>query len=120
MSVGEKPRRWKRWLRYGVQTTLAVGVAAIVSVLVLLRGLGDPAPGGLRIENRTEETVVVYSVGFDERIVPLLTLGPRSSVQSGVGCPTELVAQTRIGVEIERRPKPTGCHLDPWTIDGAW
>jgi hypothetical protein len=103
-----------------VLATLALGVAAILSVVVLLRELGDPAAGGLLIENRTDGVVKVYGVTyFDERIVFLMDLGPHSIYPSGLDCPNELIARTSNGIEIERRPKPPGCDLDPWIIDGA-
>ena len=122
MSSAEKPQGWKRWpkfLKFGLLATLAVGVAAIVSVVVLLSQL-EPGPDGLVIENRTDEVVEVYGVTyFDERIVFLMTVGPRSIYPSGLDCPNELIARTSNGVEIERRPKPQGCDLDPWIINGA-
>jgi hypothetical protein len=72
----------------------------------------------LQIENRTDQTVMVYRVieGYSEGAW-LTTIRPHDSVSTGDDCgSTEMIATTSDGTEIARRGPFKSCNLDTWVI----
>jgi len=106
----------------------------IVSIFVVLAGLlfvgfivaialvqGDPYRPSLQIENRTDQTVIVYRVieGTGERAW-LTTIPPHDSVSTGDDCgSTKMIAAASDGTEIARRGPFEECHLARWVIREA-
>lgn len=103
----------------------------IASILVILTGLvviswivvmgliqGDPREEYVQIENRTDETLTIYSViePSGERVL-LTTVSPHESFPTGDDCgASEMIATTSAGIEIARRGPFERCHLEKWVI----
>jgi hypothetical protein len=83
---------------------------------------GDREPETLNIENRTDETILVYQVWVDgsEHPLPQVGLGipPHTARQAGVFCAAEeLVARTENGDLVPKRGPFEECNLETWVIE---
>jgi hypothetical protein len=103
----------------------------IVPILVILAGLlvigwivvmgliqGDPREEYVQIENRTDETLTIYSVvePSGERVL-LTTVPPHETFPTGDKCgASEMIATTSAGIEIARRGPFERCHLEKWVV----
>jgi hypothetical protein len=117
-------RRWP--LVLGV---LVLGVIVFVVIWLFWLGseIGDDFSKVLKIVNRSDETLVVFTtnVGFGSS-VRVATVPAHSAVSTDSTCPIDLVARTIAGVEVARRPgSPDSehCDVDDWvigpTLEGA-
>jgi hypothetical protein len=102
-------------------------LAAIVYVTypsVLTLFIGDAEVDTLRVENRTDETLLVYSKYPDgsehrlDRLVP--PIPPQTTVQTEAPCAaTELVARTENGDLVAKRGPFEKCNLEKWVIEAG-
>lgn len=86
--------------------------------------LGDPGKETLRVENRTDDTLLVYSKdpdGSEHRLTHTVpAIPPNTSVQTDFPCAaTELVARTEDGDFVARRGPFRECNLQVWIIESA-
>lgn len=101
---------------------LTVSIAYLLSPSVPGRFWEPRAKPTLRIENRTENTILVYDVWVDGSEHPLDALAPpvapRTSVQTEIACAAdELVARTADGEFIARRGPFEECNVEDWIIE---
>lgn len=104
-----------------------------ISILVVLAGLlfvglivaiglvqGDRSEQHLQIENRTDQTLIVYGVIEPSgETVLLTTIPPHDSVSTGDDCGSVMmIATASDGTEIARRGPFEECKLDTWVIQG--
>lgn len=119
---GRTRRRWTIVARVLFWVLLAVGTAYLFSPFIYGALFGDRERETLRIENRTDETLLVYDVYVDgsehplDRIVP--PIPPRATVHTGLPCGAgQLVARTEKGSVVERRGPFEECNLETWVIE---
>jgi hypothetical protein len=116
-------RRWP-W----VLGVLVLGVIVFVVIWLFWLGseIGDDFSKVLKIVNRSDETLVVFTTNVGGLSTRVATVPAHSAVNTDAICPTELVARTIAGVEVARRPgSPDSehCNVDDWvigpTLEGA-
>ena len=117
--------------RRGVLKVILVLVSAtvavlLVTVILLFRNVGDPAPEpGFPIDNRTDSRLFIYVVigpsgpASDEpEEVLRIEIPPRSTRPSEMECSSaELVARTEKGREVARREDTDECDVSRWVIE---
>jgi hypothetical protein len=115
-------RRWGSFARVVFWVALAVGVVYLLSPYLFGALFGDRERETLKVENRTDETLLVYSKYPDgsehrlDRLVP--PIPPQTTVQTAAPCAaTELVARTDAGDLIARRGPFQECNLETWVIE---
>jgi hypothetical protein len=101
---------------------LAAGVAYLLSPFLYGALFADREPETLRIENRTDETILVYQVwvdGSEHRLERLARpIAPRTSGQTEIFCAAvQLVARTEEGSFVARRGPFEECNLETWVIE---
>jgi hypothetical protein len=97
-----------------VAAALVVGVWLIVFATNFADTYG-PYP---RIDNRTDETLVIFLEERDGERLRLVEVPPHSTTDLPSNCAAgELVAVTRDGTEVARRPRSNECNLEQWTIE---
>jgi hypothetical protein len=127
ISHGKGPRRGRRGRLLLLFTlmlaALIVSIAYfLLSPSVLGRFWEPRAKPTLRIENRTDDAILVYDVWVDgsehrlSRVVPAIP--PQTSVQTGLACAAdELIARNDNGGLIVRRGPFRECNLEAWVIE---
>jgi hypothetical protein len=117
-------RRWTFVARVFFWVVLAVGLAYFSSPFLYGALFGDRGKETLRIENRTDETLLVYSEepdGSEHRLTHTIPpVPPAESVQTDFPCAaTELVARTGDGDLVARRGPFEECNQETWVIEPA-
>jgi hypothetical protein len=112
-------RGWRR-LPWWLRTLLLVTAVMIVSGARGCIEIVDPPDPTLRIENRSGETLFIYSVSVDGSetsfaLVP--EVGARSSADLSVECAHNLVARTKDGGFVSRWGPFDGCVREDWIIE---
>jgi hypothetical protein len=112
--------RGRRRLPWWLRTTLLVTAVMIVSAARGCIETVDPPDPTLRIENRTGETVLIYSVsvdGSETSFVLLPKVDAHSSADLSVECAHNLVARTKDGEFVSRWGPFDGCVRQDWIIE---
>jgi hypothetical protein len=123
--VSDTPRRRSGW-RIALYVLAGVLALGLVSLMWMMRHLGDPAPEpGLPIDNRTDQGLLIFGITHphgtsdpetDELL--LSRIGSHAVRDSGIDCAAgELVARTKDGTEIARRGPFEACNLTTWVIE---
>jgi hypothetical protein len=104
----------------GVWAWLAVVLALIATIGVGLLAFTVSELGrapGLVIQNRTDERLEIFSLDPRGEIQShLFTISPGSSIETGLGCPVDLVALDRSNQTVSTRPALGVCNLEDWII----
>lgn len=96
---------------------VAAGVVAGVWLVVFATSFADTYGPYPRIENRTDETLVIFQDQRDGERVKVIEVSPHSSTDLPRKCgAAEYVAVTRDGREVARRPRSDECNLEQWII----
>jgi hypothetical protein len=101
-----------------------VGVTLLLAILLAIApqlfGFVDPVDLGLRVENRTDRTIVVVAPpppGGTEDVV-YARIAPHTSARTGLDCASILlIARTEDGEEIARRGPFDDCNQKDWVIE---
>jgi hypothetical protein len=71
-----------------------------------------------KIENRTDETLVIFLEERDGERLRVIEVPPHSSTDLPSNCAAaEYVAVTRDGNEVARRSRSKECNLEDWIIE---
>jgi hypothetical protein len=127
ISHGKGSRRGRRGRLLLVAILLLAALIVSIGYFLLspsvLGRLWEPrAKPTLRIENRTDDTILVYDVWVDGSEHPLDVLAPpiapRTSVQTEIPCAAgELVARTQDDEFVARRGPFKECNVGDWIIE---
>jgi hypothetical protein len=116
---GEPQRPRNRWLII----VLLLGSAAVIGLvvwMVLPSQMGDDAPDGLVIQNKTNEPLTVLIVAGDGTRPKLADVPPLATVRTFDSCgAAELVAVDRSEIVVARRPASNECDLTTWVIEAG-
>jgi hypothetical protein len=116
---GEPQRPRKRWLIV-VLVLGSVAVVGLVVWMVLSSQMGDEAPDGLVIQNKTNEHLTVLIIAGDGTRPKLAEVPPQGTVRTFDMCATaELVAIDRSETVVARRPPSSECDLTTWVIQAG-
>jgi hypothetical protein len=97
---------------------VAAGVVAGVSLIVFATNFADAYGPYPRIENRTDETLVIFLEERDGERLKVIEVSPQSSTDLPSNCAAaEYVAVTRDGHEVARRPRSDECNLEHWIVE---
>jgi hypothetical protein len=124
-GAGSRWQRRGRLLLIGILLLAALIVSTgyvLLSPSVMGRLWERPRPPSLRVDNRTDHTILLYDVwvdGSEHRMDALAPpIAPRTSVQTGITCAAdELVARTKMGGLVERRGPFRDCNVETWVIE---
>jgi hypothetical protein len=103
---------------------LAVGVVYLLSPYLFGALFGDREPETLKVENRTDETLLLYQVYVDGSEHPLDGIAPPvpplATVDVGLPCgASHLVARTEEGSLVARRGPFEECNSEKWVIEAG-
>jgi hypothetical protein len=113
----ERPRP-RRWLSILLISLVAVALVAGASLIVFATNFADTYGPYPKIENRTDETLVILLEERDGERLRVIEVPPHSSTDLPSNCAAaELVAVTRDGNEVARRPRSNECNLENWIIE---
>lgn len=109
-------RRWAVWIALGVLGIGALGFWALQYAEIV-----DPPEDTLRVENRTNETIVVYHRLADgsetpSHIFPEIEAGSSFTVYLTCGSGS-LAARTEDGELVDTRGPFEECNLEDWIIE---
>jgi hypothetical protein len=97
---------------------VTVAVVAAVSLIVFATNFADTYGPYPTIENRGDETLVIFLVERDGERLRVIEVSPHSSEDLPTNCAAgEFVAVTQEGDEVARRPRSNECNLEDWIID---
>jgi hypothetical protein len=115
-------RSWERLWRALIVVAVVGVVVWLFLIALLVALLGDREKEGLVIQNRTDQTILVYSVYVDgsehraEGIFP--PIPPHTRFESDLPCGAGgLAARTQGGKLLSRRGPFDECELEDWIID---
>jgi len=112
-------RRPRLWMVILVMSLVVVPLAAVAWLFVFATNFADTYGPYPRIENRTDETLVIFLEERDGERLRLIEVPPHSTTDLPSNCAAgELVAVTQDGKEVARRPRSQECNLRDWTIGG--
>jgi hypothetical protein len=120
-TASSEPRRRRRpW----PIVVLVLGFAAVVGLILwtvyLPSQMGDDAPDGLVIQNKTDDPLTVLIVAGDGTRPKLAEVRPQSTVRTFDLCAAaELVAIDRNQAVVARRQASDECDLTTWVIEPA-
>ena len=119
--LGRRPRS-RFWVGFLVAVAVLAAIIVITYPRVLFLFFGDREPEALTVDNRTDETLLLYYRNPDGSEYPLRALvppiPPRSTVKTEASCTaTELVARTEVGRLVARRGPFEECNVETWIIE---
>ena len=93
-------------------------LVAGASLIVFATNFADTYGPYPKIENRTDERLVIFQEERDGERLRVIEVPPHSSTDLPRKCgAAEYVAVTRDGNEVARRPRSNECNLENWIIE---
>lgn len=108
----------KPFWKVGVAVAGLVAIAAVTAVILFWSRIDPGLESGVRIENRTDIRLMVFSVLADGTRVPVADLAPGEAGESPGPCIRghPLVAESTDGEVVARYGPFDGCGEGPWII----
>jgi hypothetical protein len=113
----ERPRP-RRWLYILLTSLVAATLVAGALLIVFATNFADTYGPYPKIENRTDQTLVIFLEERDGERLRVIEVPPHSSTDLPSNCAAGmLVAVSREGNEVARRPRSNECNLENWIIE---